>query len=493
MTDEYNENPNLTDENISEENAPENASENAETQAPEQKSSDTENSNYRDFFSDPSGNEYEVSYNSGNGTSSYTGSYQAARNAEKKKEKSHTGALVATICICLVLSCLLGSVFGALVSYAIMSRKGQTVVDNGSAQVTHKVIDEHTTVVVNNGEVARTAIMDAANTAKDSAVIIDIYMNEEYEQLNQPLGSGSGVIWTADGHIVTCNHVVDGVAGSNGIIKVTLNNGKKYNAAVVGTDAKTDLAVIKINATETLTPVMVRGTDLILGETVLAIGNPLGVLGGTCTSGILSALERTITVEGQTMTLLQMDASVNEGNSGGGLFDINGSLIGIVNAKSMGDNVEGIGFAIPINTVHTIANELIEHGYVTGRPQLGITVVTVSESNYSYIFGADYYPELKEYATKSYRDGWGQTRTQVVTGLYIYSVENVKGYEEGSDKLQFGDQILYVGDVKISEMSDIRYALNDYSSGDTISVTILRNQKDTVIVKVILGQAKAVN
>ena len=191
------------------------------------------------------------------------------------------------------------------------------------------------------------------------------------------------------------------------------------------------------------------------------------------------------------MTLIQIDAAVNHGNSGGGLFDANGSLIGIVNAKSTGDSVEGIGFAIPINTVLEVCNQLIEQGYVTGRPRLGIEVVTVSQSNSSYVFNDEYYPKLKEYATSTYRDIWGRERTQIIHGVYINDASRVAGYADGSDQLKFGDRILLVGKTEISSSSDVLSALSGYQAGDTIQMTVQRDQSKTIVVNIILGQQGA--
>ncbi|MBQ8287511.1 MAG: trypsin-like peptidase domain-containing protein, partial [Clostridia bacterium] len=234
-----------------------------------------------------------------------------------------------------------------------------------------------------------------------------------------------------------------------------------------------------------------RGSELELAETVIAIGNPLGVLSNTVSTGILSCLTRDITVEGQAMSLIQIDAAVNHGNSGGGLFDTNGSLIGIVNAKSTGDSVEGIGFAIPINTVLEVANQLIEVGYVAGRPRLGITVVTVNQSNSSYVFDDEYYPKLKDYATSTYKDIWGREHTQVISGVYIYDTSLVAGYAEGSEELAFGDRILFVGNVEITENSDVLTALSSYNAGDQIQITVQRDHSTTIVVDLILGQQGA--
>lgn len=440
--------------------------------------------------------EYEYGYDSRSGTYSYrqtsptgteiptTGGNYGKKDKKNKKSGGKRAAFIVGAALTLALSCGLGGVAGFFAA-SFVKTEGQGGSSSASGQTPTATINKVTTIIENTATNQATDLSKATAIAHPSVVIIDIYSSEEYEKVNQPSGSGSGVIWTSDGYIVTCNHVVEGAS----IIKVTLEDGSVYPAQIIGTDSKTDLAVIKIAASESLTPTIVRGTDLILGETVIAIGNPLGVLGGTVTSGILSALERNITVEGQSMTLLQTDAAINSGNSGGGLFDINGSLVGIVNAKSTGSTVEGLGYAIPITTVTTVANEIVEHGYVTGRPQLGITVVGVTESNYSYLFGAGYYPELEQYATKTQKDGWGFTRRVVVPGVYVIDTSLVVGYEDGSDTLLYGDKILYVGETEIDESTDVKTALSDYSASDTVSLTILRDQKTTVIVKVILGQA----
>lgn len=435
--------------------------------------------------------EYEVSYNSSRREYSYSDGFATANPSDgvspapAKPKKRRTGWIVAGAALMLALSCSLGGVCGYLASSGKLAGNGN---QNGTATglSVDAIVDKHTAVLENPASNQESALTLAAKIAHDSVVNIDTYSSEEAERLGQVYGSGSGVIWTSDGYIVTCNHVVENAA----VVKITLTDGKSYIAAVQGTDSRTDLAVLKINATEsTLIPAVLRDDEqspLILAETVLAIGNPLGVLGGTCTDGILSALERNIVVEGQSMTLLQTSASVNHGNSGGGLFDINGSLIGIVNAKSDGESVEGLGFAIPIGTVRKVANELITNGYVTGRPQLGIQVVSVTAENSGYIFAADAYPDLKNYATKS--NGWG--RYTLIPGAYLIDGSAVK-YAEGSEQMKYGDLITYVGGKQISSSSDIVSALNDYSAGDTISVTVIREQSQTITVSIVLGQAGA--
>ncbi|MBQ7324207.1 MAG: trypsin-like peptidase domain-containing protein [Clostridia bacterium] len=427
----------------------------------------------------PPKSEYEVSYDSVSGR--YTYSYTDPQAEVKlQRKKNRVPLFICIAALVLVISTLMGLMGGALMAGggnppAVTTNPGN-----------HVPVITNTVVNVNNSPISENDLSKAAAAAVNSVVVIDTFASESAVQSNTASGAGSGVIWTADGYIVTCNHVIDGFS----IIRVTLADGTSYFAEVVGTDVRTDLAVLRIQATK-LPAITARGSDLVLAETVLAIGNPLGVLSNTVSRGILSCLARAITIEGQTMTLIQIDASVNHGNSGGGLFDANGSLIGIVNAKSTGDSVEGIGFAIPINTVLEVCNQLIEKGYVNGRPRLGVEVVAVNPSNSSYIFNEEYYPKLKEYATTTYRDIWGRERTQIVPGVYINDASRVAGYAEGSDELKFGDRVLYVGTTEISSLADVQSALSSYSAGDTIEVTIQRNQSKTIVLNIILGQQGA--
>ena len=426
--------------------------------------------------------EYEYSFDSQSGRFTYTDHSASQPNpVQTQKKKNRVPLFLCVTALVLILSTLTGIVGGAMGASAF----GQG--NNGNTNLNSPVVTQ-TIVKVNNGEIPQNALMQAAAEAFDSVVVIDTFASQAAVDADEASGAGSGVIWTEDGYIVTCNHVIDGFT----LIRVTLPDGSYYFADVVGTDAKTDLAVLKIAANGKLPSVTIRGTDLILAETVLAIGNPLGVLSNTVSSGILSCLTREISIEGQVMSLLQIDAAVNHGNSGGGLFDVNGSLIGIVNAKSTGESVEGIGFAIPIATVTDVCNQLIQQGYVTGRPQLGIKVATVNRTTSSYIFESDYFPDLKSYATTTYRDVWGRERTQIVEGVYIVDLSSVKGYK-GNAELKYGDRILYVGKNEISSSADVLSALSDYNAGDTIQITVQRNLDTTIIVEVILGQKGATN
>lgn len=258
-------------------------------------------------------------------------------------------------------------------------------------------------------------------------------------------GAGSGVIISKDGYLITNHHVVNGATQ----ISVRLSDGTEYEAVVVGSDSKTDVAVLKIEA-EGLSPAVVGDSDsLQVGEFVLAVGNPLGRLGGTVTDGIISALDRDVTVNNQSMHLLQMNAAVSPGNSGGGLFNGRGELIGIVNAKSSDSDAEGLGFAIPINTAIRVAEELINNGYVTGRPAMGVTVLDITNAQTAYQYGVNQ------------------------AGVYVQSVNKNSPAERAG--LQPGDRFIGVDGTAVSSTSDITGIIGEHNVGDTIEVQIVRD------------------
>ena len=238
-------------------------------------------------------------------------------------------------------------------------------------------------------------------------------------------------------------------------------------------DSSTDSTGNSISATSGtgLTPATVGNSDnLKVGESVMAVGNPLGELGGTETSGIVSALHRSVSIQGSssvnTMSLIQMDASVSPGNSGGGLFNMNGELVGIVYAKSSDSDAEGLGFAIPVNDAVKVAQELLENGYVTGRPYLGISYYAVTDA---------------------------QTAAQLGVNAYgVYIVEVVKGGPADKAGLQAGDRIVSVDGSEVATQSDLGTLMQDHKAGDTIEITVARGgQMQTV--NVTLGEKGADN
>lgn len=278
-------------------------------------------------------------------------------------------------------------------------------------------------------------------------------------------GNGSGVIISNDGYIVTNNHVISGANK----ITVTLRDGTQHEAKLVGKDSKTDVAIIKIEA-ENLKAVTIGNSDsLVVGELAIAIGNPLGQLGGTVTDGIISALEREIKLETSTMNLIQTNAAINPGNSGGGLFNANGDLIGIVVAKSSGVNVEGLGFAIPVNDIKTVINDLLEHGYATNRAFLGVSLKDTSYTNgndmsiYSMFF------------------------SQVNYGAIVDSV--VKDSPAEKAGIEKNDIIVSVNNEVVSSASAVTSKISEYNVGDKITIGLIRNNK-TLNVDVTLAEYK---
>lgn len=286
------------------------------------------------------------------------------------------------------------------------------------------------------------AVSGVANKVQDAVVVIDVTITGT-SILGKPItstGAGSGVIISADGYILTCNHVVEGASS----VKVTLRNNNSYEAVLVGSDEASDLAVLKISAEETLTYVeQGHSADLVAGEQVVAIGNPLGLLGGTVTVGYISATERVIEVaEGVEMTLIQTDAAINSGNSGGGLFNLAGELIGIVNSKYSASGVEGLAFAIPIDSAYPVQLDLMKYGYVRGVIDHGLTLLDITQNNlpqYHYYYG--------------------------INEIGVYVVES-----KYATVLQNKDRIVSVNGIKVETVADIRKILSDCKVGDTIKI-----------------------
>ena len=386
-----------------------------------------------------------------------------------KKKKKFNGKRVARSAVALVLAAAMGfaggfvgAKFGGSGKVVIQQVAPSSTADSASGS------DSSITAASSSGSSLTTE--QVADLVSPSVVVITteqvVYSQWSWYGQNQvESGAGSGVIISSDGYILTCAHVVDGAS----TITVTIGD-KDYTAILVGEDTTSDIAVIKIDA-DGLTPATVGNSDsLKVGQSVMAVGNPLGELGGTVTGGMISALNRSVTIQGSssvnTMSLIQMDASVSPGNSGGGLFNMNGELVGIVNAKSSSSDAEGLGFAIPINDAIKVAQELLENGYVTGRPYLGITYLAVTDA---------------------------QTASQLGVNAYgVYVVEVVKGGPAEKAGLQAGDRIVSVDGTEIASKDDLGTLMQKHAAGDTLSITIARDgQMQTV--NVTLGEKTASN
>ncbi|MBE6718276.1 MAG: trypsin-like serine protease [Ruminococcaceae bacterium] len=364
---------------------------------------------------------------------------QAPIKEEPQKRKKGSGKLVFA-CIILSLVCGIAGAFGGMYAYDMLfSTSNGQANTTGSTTVIYESADTKVpTTVTEAGAVAA-----VAKTALPSVVEIstEAVANNSFYGQYVTEGAGSGVVISKDGYIVTNNHVVNGASN----ITVRLSNGDEHKATLIGTDSQTDVAVIKIDV-DGLTPAIYGNSDnLIIGELTVAIGNPLGKLGGTVTDGIISALDREITVEGENMVLLQTNAAVSPGNSGGGLFNGKGELIGIVNAKSSGENIEGLGFAIPINTAKPIINDLIEKGYVTGRPSIGVSVIEITTDYQKYMY------KVNEY------------------GVYIQSSIN--------KDFKTGDRIIAIDGNTVSTFAEIKAIIKNHNVGDKLTVTVSRQNK----------------
>ena len=394
--------------------------------------------------------------------------YQAAQGSPKQppKKRRRKNGNIARSAVALVLAAAMGFV-GGFVGARVGNTGGKVVIQQAAPSSTSSS-DSGSASAVNTASGMTTA--QVSEMVSPSVVVITteqvVYSQWSWYGQNQvESGAGSGVIISSDGYILTCAHVVDGAS----TITVTIGD-KDYTATLVGEDTTSDIAVIKIDA-DGLTPATVGNSDsLKVGQSVMAVGNPLGELGGTVTGGMISALNRSVTIQGSssvnTMSLIQMDASVSPGNSGGGLFNMNGELVGIVNAKSSSSDAEGLGFAIPINDAIKVAQELLENGYVTGRPYLGITYLAVTDA---------------------------QTASQLGVNAYgVYVVEVVKGGPAEKAGLQAGDRIVSVDGTEIASKDDLGTLMQKHAAGDTLSITIAREgQMQTV--NVTLGEKTASN
>ncbi|QAT41877.1 S1C family serine protease [Aminipila luticellarii] len=356
--------------------------------------------------------------------------------------KSTKGSIALLVVLCLLASTIFG--FGGAMFANHMITGSDSFGKRSEADGKLSISNTGTTIEQStdgNLTIKEIAALNANSVVeiKTEAMVTDSWMQQYVTE-----GAGSGVVISADGYIVTNNHVIE----NSNKITVTLKSGKSYSAKLIGRDDETDIAVLKIDASG-LTPVVYGDSSALeVGDLSVVIGNPLGSLGGTVTAGIVSALDRSITIDGKSMTLLQTDASINPGNSGGGMFNQNGELVGIIVAKSSGSDVEGLGFAIPVNKVKKIAQELADYGYVRGRIDTGMTFVDLTSMRNAVYYGV------------------------TSLGIYVKSVDSDFAKAAG---FKSGDMIYYVGDKKINSASDLTSAFDGYKVGDKVQITVVRN------------------
>ena len=367
--------------------------------------------------------------------------------APKAKKTSRMGLKIAA----LALSCaILGGAAGAGVTAAVKSH-------SGSGTATVNVSDRTASQVVLKSVDGKTELTDAENYAANVNSVVSINCSATTNYFGQTVesaSSGSGFILTQDGFIVTNHHVIDGATS----VKVSLYDGESYDATVIGSDSDYDIAVLKIDATG-LTPVTLGDSSLLnVGDHVLAVGNPLGELTFSASEGIASSVNRTINVSGIPFNMIQVTCAVNPGNSGGPLFNAYGEVVGIVSAKYSGtasssssETVEGLGFAIPINDVLAMIEDIMTNGYVTDKAYMGIVPNTLTAQMAM------------------------QYRYDISEGVFIsYVEENSPASEAG---LQMGDVITAIDGKSIASYEELVAAKKGYSAGDTSTLTIYRGGK----------------
>ena len=365
-----------------------------------------------------------------------------------KPEKGSFWKKTGTKVTALVLCCAL---IGGLCGFggASLARRGgkATIQESGrtASAVSVKSVD---------GQTLMTPAEVYASTVNSVVSINSAVSTNIFGQKVESASSGSGFVITQDGYIVTNQHVVSGASSIN----VTLYNGDTYPATVVGGDSDYDVAVLKIEATGLQAVTLGKSADVNVGDTVMAIGNPLGELTFSMSQGIVSCCDRAINVDGTPFNMIQVDASINPGNSGGPLMNLYGEVVGIVSAKysSYSDTtVEGIGFAIPISDVQTIITGIMENGQVTDKAYMAIKAGSMTEQ-----MAAQY-------------------NIDVTKGVFVYAVE--KGGAGEKAGLQLGDVITKLNDTDITSMSDLSMAKKSYKAGDTVTLTVWRGGQEITL------------
>jgi len=369
-----------------------------------------------------------------------------------KRKKSNGSAGKFLRAACLVLVCALVS---ALSTYLVMEYRQQRgdfiqtpQVVLGSARVDNELTGTGRVETIADGQMTAADIYDMALSQVVGIMthLPGMGFREIGEEGDPAPVSGSGFIISADGYILTNYHVIEMAHRSGLPIIVILEDGSEYTAEIVGFEISNDVALIRINATG-LSAAMIGNSDEIrVGERIYAVGNPLGDLAYTMTDGIISALDRVVTVDRITIDAFQFSAAVNRGNSGGPIYNQRGEVIGIVTAKVIRGNVEGIGFAIPINDAMEIAIALIEDGYLSGRPLLGVTVRTVSPL------------DIEQYGR--------------VQGVEVLSINPSSAAEYAG--LKIDDIIVSIGDETVTSLEALRQVLGTHYAGGTTDITVWR-------------------
>ena len=368
-------------------------------------------------------------------------------NAKKKSKPASRGFVAAALAIAVVVAA--GAGFGG--GY-LLSKSTNTAPASSGTMTINRVAASNGESTTNAASSDVTPVTTSDIVKKTANSVVEIategIKTGTFARQYVTKGAGSGVIISEDGYIVTNHHVIDGANK----ITVTLRDGTTtYDAKMIGSDEDNDIALLKIEATGLSPATFGNSSNLVVGDYVVAIGNPLGTLGGTVTDGIISALAREVTIENKNLTLLQTNAQISPGNSGGGLCNAKGELIGIVNAKDSATEVEGIAFAIPVNKVVDIIRDLKDYGYVTGKIDTGMRFVDISSYDTAFYYNVN------------------------ALGVYVLSVD--QGSKAQAAGFLPGDMITEVNGASVTSEAEIDKALEGKKVGDTVTFTILRNNR----------------
>lgn len=401
---------------------------------------------YNDEFDRFHNNQYHYGRNSNLPTDDYQPSGSSVSPEEPPRKKQGFFKSTAAKVIAIVLACAIigtGCGFGGAALYRNSTRQTVTLQQSDRAPVTVSVKQVDGQTKMEPAEVYASTVNSVVSINTTATAGTNIF-----GQTVETASAGSGFIISSDGYIVTNYHVVKGATS----VKVTLYSGDTYDATVIGGDSDYDVAVIKINASGLPAVTLGNSADVNVGDTVLAIGNPLGELTFSMSQGIVSCCDRAINVDGTPFNMIQVDASINPGNSGGPLVNLYGEVVGIVSAKYSSysnTTVEGLGFAIPISDVRAIITDIIENGQVTGKAYLAIKAGTMTEQ-----MAAQYDIDITE-------------------GVFVYSTESGGAGEKAG--LQLGDVITKLNDTTITSMTDLTMAKKGYKAGDTVTLTVYRS------------------
>ena len=393
-----------------------------------------------------------------NAQASASGAYSAPKQAAPKPQKKTSGVRIAIIALCCA---LVGSILGAAIvgvtMHSIYGSEENVSAAAPTPETTRPQINTNPTEATSASPANSSGTLSPAEIYQSNVSAIVGIANEGtsynvFGQISKTASSGTGFIISSDGEILTNYHVVEGAQ----TLTVTMHDGSTYRAIVIGYEAESDVALLKIEASDLPTVSFGDSDTLSVGDEVAAIGNPLGELTYTMTTGIVSSMDRDVNTDGTPINMMQIDAAINPGNSGGPLFDMNGNVVGITTAKysgtlTSGATIEGIGFAIPINDVLTILDDLRESGTVPNRAYIGITVTTVAASE----------------------------AMQTPAGAKVESV--TEGSCGAAAGLQPGDIIIAVNETEINSIDDLSKELKNFRAGDSAQLTVFRNGSELTL------------